>query len=147
MTENIQNTQDTQNVQPVVTPNTAAQQPIPVAPVQQVPAQLQTTPRTAPAPEPVKLNLLAKQKAFTYTDKNGYEWNYLFQFPGVKQMQQMTDNARMSTGFMSLATLYEEYLAKVIVDPAHLTIDDFNDRPGFEEVMNACDTFLGEAQD
>lgn len=148
MTEqNIQNTQGAQNIQPTVTPNTAAQQPIPMTLEQQAPAQLQTAPRTAPAPEPVKLNLLAKQQKYTYTDKNGYGWDYVFQFPGIKQMQQITDNARMSTGFMSLAILYEEYLKKVIVEPVRLTIDDFNDRPGFDEVMTACDTFLGEAQE
>lgn len=127
-------------------PQTQAAQQI----AQQAAAHLQAThpvPQTVPAPEPVKLNMLAKQKKFTFKDAHGYEWKYLFQFPGIKQAWEMIDNARMENGMLSNTKLWEQYCDQVIVEPANLKIDDFNDRPGLVEVMNACDTFLTDSQE
>ena len=156
MTE-IQNSQSTNATQSVIDttmapdqiPALAPQQPSAQQIAQQAAERLQAehpvTP-AAPAPEPVKLNMLAKQKSFIFKDANGYEWKYLFQFPGIKQAWEMIDNARMENGMLSNTKLWEQYCEQVIVEPANLKIDDFNDRPGLVEVMNACDTFLTDAQ-
>lgn len=123
-----------------VTPIAQAQQALTAATAQQPQAP------AVPKPEPVQINRLASShnKDFVYTDKNGYDWHYTFQFPGVKKAYQMLDNARMDNGVTSTAELYDQYIQNVIVAPHGLTIESFDKRPGIEEVTDAIDTFLGE---
>lgn len=99
---------------------------------------------TKKAVEPVKLNLLAEQKEYVYTDKNGYEWKYLLQFPGMLKAQEILDDSQDENGKLLRAKMYQNYLKWVVVDPQGLTVDDFNERPGLLELMAACDSFLGE---
>lgn len=101
-----------------------------------------------PAPaEPVKLGLLTKQKEYTYTDANGYQWTYTFQFPGMRKLIEMYDEARSAAGGFNNSILYPLYLKHVVVSPVGLTLDVFDNRPGLFELMDAVDSFLGEAQD
>lgn len=101
---------------------------------------------SVPAPEPVDLNLLAKQKKFTFTDANGHDWNYTLQFPGIRKVYDMLDESRMPNGIVANTLLWEQYLKEVIVEPHNLKLDVFDHRPGLAELMDAADTFLGEAQ-
>lgn len=99
----------------------------------------------APAPQPVDLNLLAKQKEFVFTDKNGHKWNYTFQFPGMKKVLSIYDEARLPNGGFDRNTLYESFFQYVIVAPTGLNVDAFDNRPGLFELMDAAESFLNEA--
>lgn len=101
-------------------------------------------PTPMPSPKPVQIDRLAHSEDYVYKDANGYEWHYKFQFPGVRKAYEMLDNAKMANGVISNSILYDEYCQSVIIDPAHLSIDDFDNRPGLEEVMDAADSFLGK---
>lgn len=93
--------------------------------------------------EPAKIDRLSNNETFTYTDKNGYEYKYVLQFPGITRAYEMLDNATMANGQISKAVLANEYIENVVVEPAGLTLDDFDERPGVEELYNAIDLFLG----
>lgn len=125
----------------VVTPQFNAQTGATLTNAQQHPES--AAPQAAPAPQPVHLDRLSHNENFVYTDKNGYDWNYTFQFPGVRKAYEILDNAQMANGGISSAVLYDGFCQSVIVSPAHLTLDDFDERPGLTEVMNAADSFLG----
>lgn len=100
-----------------------------------------------PQPQPVNLNLMAQSKEFTFTDANGFEWHYTLQFPGIRQVYDMLDEARMANGVLSNTLLWDQYLKYVVVVPHNLKLEDFNKRPGLAELMDEVDTFLGEAQE
>lgn len=93
--------------------------------------------------EPQKVDRLGKNQEWTFTDDNGYEWHYTFQFPGVMKAYEMLDNARMANGMIAKSILYNEYLENIVVSEK-LELDDMNDRPGLEELFEAMDLFLGE---
>lgn len=99
----------------------------------------------APVPEPVKLSLLTKQKEYTYTDSNGYQWKYTFQFPGMKKLIEIYDEARSTAGGFNNSILYPLYFQYVIVSPTGLNLDTFDNRPGLFELMAAVESFLDEA--
>ncbi|KRK40796.1 hypothetical protein [Loigolactobacillus bifermentans] len=139
------NTPETQAAQVAATPEPQAAPVLQSAQALEPVATTQTptpeTPAGNPAPVPVKLELLRKHDSFVYTDKNGYEWPYEVQFPGMRELYDMIDDAGRST-----SKLYDAYLKYVVVSPAGLTIDSFNDRPGLAQVMDKVDTFLVKAQ-
>lgn len=101
----------------------------------------------APAPEPVDLSLMTKHKLYTYTDKNGYKWSYTLQFPGMRKLIEIYDEARSAAGGFNNSILYPLYFKHVIVEPVGLTIDTFDNRPGLFELMEAVESFLEEAQE
>ena len=121
----------------------AAPQPVPQAQAAlnaNTPVQQQTA---APLPVPFKIDRLGKNKDYTYTDKNGYEWHYQFQFPGIRKMMAILDDCTLANGTTSNALLWEAYCENVIVQPHGLKLDDFDTRPGLNEVMAAADEFCG----
>ncbi|WP_283598179.1 hypothetical protein [Ligilactobacillus saerimneri] len=93
---------------------------------------------------PVKVDRLANNKTFTYTDKNGAEHKYVLQFPGVVKTWEMIDNATMQNGQIAKSILADEYIRNVVVEPQGLTLDSFDYLPGLDELYNAIDLFLGE---
>lgn len=94
-----------------------------------------------------KFDRLGKNETWVYKDKNGKEWKYQLQFPGIRKTYEMLDNAKMPNGNLSKSVLYDEYLANVVVEPSGLTLDDFDERPGVEELFDKLDTFLGSRLD
>lgn len=94
--------------------------------------------------EPQTIDRLSGNEVFKYTDKNGYEYEYTLQFPGVVKTWEMMDNATMENGQLAKSVLADEYIRNVIVEPAGLTLDDFDNRPGLNELYNAIDLFLGK---
>lgn len=143
MTEQVQNT-ETQTIgatQP--TPATVAT-PEQVAAIQAAQSVLPTTSNVVPAPKPVQIDRLGHNETFVFTDKNGFDWEYEFQFPGVRKAYEILDNARMSNGVLANSLLYDGYCENVIVKPVGFTLDDFDSRPGLDEVMEAVDTFCGK---
>lgn len=153
MTEQAQNTEIKTGSVPTTLSEVAPATPVTPTPVA-TPEQVQTiqtaqntlppVQESIPAPAPVKLDRLGHNEKFVFTDANGYEWPYEFQFPGLRRAYEIFDNARMANGQISKAALYDEFCEAVIVSPANLTVDSFDERPGFEEVMDAVDTFCGK---
>lgn len=93
---------------------------------------------------PAKIDRLSGNETFTYKDKNGYEYKYTLQFPGMVKAYEMLDNATMANGIISKAVLMDEYFKNVVVEPRNLTLDKFDELPGAEELYQAIDSFLGE---
>lgn len=143
MTEQAQNT-ETQAIGTTQPVPASVATPEQVAAIQSAQSNLPTTGNTVPAPEPVQIDRLGHNETFTFTDKNGFNWDYEFQFPGVRKAYEIIDNARMANGVLANSLLYDGYCENVIVKPAGLTLDDFDNRPGLDEVMEAVDTFCGK---
>ncbi len=59
--------------------------------------------------EPQKVDRLGNNEEWIFTDANGYDWKYTFQFPGVMKAYEMLDNARMANGMIAKSILYNEY--------------------------------------
>lgn len=93
--------------------------------------------------EPQKIDRLGAHKDWTFTDANGYERKYTFQFPGLKKAYEMIDNATMANGQIAKGVLFEEYLENVVVSERLTSLDDLIDRPGIGELFDAIDSFLG----
>lgn len=128
--------------------NTTSSQPVaPTAPVSQSEQVVQNVANgnepKKPA-EPVKIDRLAGNENFTFTDANGYEWQYTFQFPGIRKINEMLDNSKMGNGVISNTIYWQELLDNVVIEPRRLDLDDFDTRPGLTEVMDAADTFCGK---
>lgn len=88
-----------------------------------------------------------KQENWKYTDKNGKEWDYKFQYPGMRTTMEILDNSRMANGIVSRTTFADLLLEHVVVEPRNLTIDDFDERPGMNDLIDAADEFLGQFND
>lgn len=143
MSEEIQNQNVTPIAQNPVAPQAPASQPVPAANAAlnaQTPVEQQGV---APAPQPYKIDRLGENKEFEYVDKNGYTWHYTLQFPGMKRMYEILDEASLPNGGTAQSVLYADYLKDVVVKPGGLTLDAFNTRPGFQELMTAADEFCG----
>jgi hypothetical protein len=132
--------QNTQGNEQVNNQQSVAQSETPVN--QNVPAQ--ESPVRPPEVAPQTLDLLSHQKEFVFEDKNHYKWRYTLQYPGIRKHLEMLDEAEMSNGTTANSILWEQYLKYVVVVPNNLTLDDFDKRPGLIQLMNACDSFLGE---
>lgn len=94
--------------------------------------------------EPQKIDRLTAHEDWTYTDDNGYEWKYTFQFPGLKKAYEMLDDATMANGQIAKSILFDEYLKNVVVSEKLTSVDDLIDRPGVNELYDAIDSFLGQ---
>ncbi len=92
-------------------------------------------------------NKFGKQQVVTVTDKEGKDWEYLLQFPGMRAAMEILDNSRMPNGLISRAVYAQELLDQVVVEPANLTVDDFDERPGLSQLIDEADLFLGELID
>lgn len=92
---------------------------------------------------PETVDRLRGNQKWVYTDSNGYDWEYEFQFPGIRKAYEIIDNARMENGQIARSVMYDEMLKSVVVQPHGLTLDDFDNRPGAAELFDAVDSFLG----
>lgn len=97
-----------------------------------------------PVPQVTKYG---KQENWTYTDKNEKVWEYTFQYPGMRTAMEILDNSRMANGILSRTMFADLLLEHVVVEPRNLTIDDFDERPGMNELIDAADEFLGKIND
>ena len=93
--------------------------------------------------QPATVDRLSAHEDWTFTDANGYEWKYRFQFPGLKKAYEMLDNATMANGQIAKSILFDEYLQNIVVSEKLTSLDDLIDRPGVYELFDAMDSFLG----
>ena len=99
---------------------------------------------TAPVAPKQPVSKFGRQKTVEIKRQDGGIDTYLLQYPGVKTAMQILDNSLMPNGLTSRTAYGEQLLQEVVVEPAGLTLDDFDEREGINELIDAADEFLGE---
>jgi|GEM_PF-3587063 len=97
--------------------------------------------------EIVPLKVERENETYTIEDKNGFKWEYQFQFPGLRQAARINELARAVRRGDALADdLYDVFFKQIIVEPYEFSIEQFEEegRPGFAELMAAADRFLAK---
>ena len=98
-----------------------------------------------PQVHPQKIDRLSEGvKSWQYTDKNGYKWEYQFQFPGIREAYAILDYSKDANGNLMQGDYMDQLITGLVVEPVNLSLDDFNERPGLNELIEVLDTFLGE---
>lgn len=92
-------------------------------------------------------NKFGKQKTVVITDKNGKDWTYKLQYPGMRAAMEILDNSRMPNGLIARSVFADQLLEQVVVEPAGLDVDSFDERPGLSQLIDEADLFLGEFDD
>ena len=57
---------------------------------------------------------------------------------------EIIDNSTMPNGQLARSTFADQILEHVVVQPARLTLDDFDEREGINQLVDEADEFLGE---
>lgn len=94
----------------------------------------QNTPQEVKQP----MKKFGTQEVYEATDGTKYK----FQFPGVRKAQQIIDDSRNGYGLVVTGSYYEELWENVIMEPK-VDWDYWEEHEGYQEVMSACDRFLG----
>ncbi|MBC2148088.1 hypothetical protein [Listeria booriae] len=77
------------------------------------------------------------------TFKGPDDTEYTFQFPGTRAAQELVDNAKNGFGVVVEAAYNESLWKTVIIEPHGIDWEYWDQTPGYREVMNAADNFLG----
>lgn len=106
---------------------------------------------SAQAQQPVQIPEVAKpvskfgqQKKVEIKRADGGMDEYLLQYPGVRKSMEIIDNSTMPNGQMARSIFADQLLEHVVVQPANLTLDDFDEREGINQLIDEADEFLGE---
>jgi len=102
---------------------------------------------TAPATPKKPASKFGRQKTVEIKRQDGGIDTYLLQYPGVRKVMEIMDNSTMPNGQIARSAYGDQLLQEVVVDPANLTLDDFDEREGINELIDAADEFLGEIWD
>lgn len=112
----------------------AAQQTVPEQPQQ--PVQI---------PEVAKpVSKFGQQKEVEIKRADGGVDKYLLQYPGIRKAMEIIDNSTMPNGQLARSIFADQLLEHVVVQPANLSLDDFDEREGINQLVDAADEFLGE---
>lgn len=112
----------------------AAQQTVPAQP--QKPVQI---------PEVAKpVSKFGQQKEVEIKRADGGVDKYLLQYPGIRKAMEIIDNSTMPNGQLARSIFADQLLEHVVVQPANLSLDDFDEREGINQLVDAADEFLGE---
>ncbi|HJG85243.1 MAG TPA: hypothetical protein K8V21_07670 [Weissella thailandensis] len=103
------------------------------------------------AQQPVQIPEVAKpvskfgqQKEVEIKRADGGVDKYLLQYPGIRKAMEIIDNSTMPNGQLARSTFADQILEHVVVQPARLTLDDFDEREGINQLVDEADEFLGE---
>lgn len=69
--------------------------------------------------------------------------DYTFQFPGVRHAQRIIDAAKIGPNTYSDEAYNSAIMSDVIVKPANIDWDYWEEHDGYREVMALADNFLG----
>ena len=112
--------------------------------------ELQATQAAQPQ-QPVKIPEVAKpvskfgqQKEVQIKRADGGVDKYLLQYPGIRKTMEIIDNSTMPNGQLARSIFADQLLEHVVVQPANLSLDDFDEREGINQLVDAADEFLGE---
>ena len=92
----------------------------------------------------VSKSKFGKQKTVEIKRTDGETDTYLLQYPGIRKVMEMIDDSMMPNGILARSVYAEQLLKEVVVQPANLTIDDFDEREGLQTLVDEADEFLGE---
>jgi hypothetical protein len=85
-----------------------------------------------------------QQKEVEIKRADGGVDKYLLQYPGIRKAMEIIDNSTMPNGQLARSIFADQLLEHVIVQPANLSLDDFDEREGINQLVDAADEFLGE---
>lgn len=96
-------------------------------------------------PEVAKpVSKFGQQKEVEIKRADGGVDKYLLQYPGIRKAMEIIDNSTMPNGQLARSIFADQLLEHVVVQPANLTLDDFDEREGINRLVDAADEFLGE---
>lgn len=85
-----------------------------------------------------------KQEPFDLKNDDGKVIKkYTFQFPGVRKTRELIDRSKNVAGALVLKDYHEELMKHVIIEPK-TDWDYWDENEGYNRVMDAADTFLGD---
>lgn len=109
---------------------------------QTVPEQSQQPVQIPEVAKPV--SKFGQQKEVEIKRADGGVDKYLLQYPGIRKAMEIIDNSTMPNGQLARSIFAEQLLEHVVVQPANLSLDDFDEREGINQLVDAADEFLGE---
>ncbi|KAA8446554.1 hypothetical protein [Weissella paramesenteroides] len=96
-------------------------------------------------PEVAKpVSKFGQQKEVEIKRADGGVDKYLLQYPGIRKAMEIIDNSTMPNGQLARSIFADQLLEHVVVQPANLSLDDFDEREGINQLVDAADEFLGE---
>lgn len=96
-------------------------------------------------PEVAKpVSKFGQQKEVKIKRADGGVDKYLLQYPGIRKAMEIIDNSTMPNGQLARSIFADQLLEHVVVQPANLSLDDFDEREGINQLVDAADEFLGE---
>ena len=96
-------------------------------------------------PEVAKpVSKFGQQKEVEIKRADGGVDKYLLQYPGIRKAMEIIDNSTMPNGQLARSIFADQLLEYVVVQPENLTLDDFDEREGINQLVDAADEFLGE---
>ena len=96
-------------------------------------------------PEVAKpVSKFGQQKEVEINRADGGVDKYLLQYPGIRKAMEIIDNSTMPNGQLARSIFADQLLEHVVVQPANLSLDDFDEREGINQLVDAADEFLGE---
>ncbi|GEP74112.1 hypothetical protein [Weissella thailandensis] len=96
-------------------------------------------------PEVAKpVSKFGQQKEVEIKRADGGVDKYLLQYPGIRKAMEIIDNSTMPNGQLARSIFADQLLEHVVVQPANLSLDDFDEREGINQLIDAADEFLGE---
>lgn len=96
-------------------------------------------------PEVAKpVSKFGQQKEVEIKRADGGVDKYLLQYPGIRKAMEIIDNSTMPNGQLARSIFADQLLKHVVVQPANLSLDDFDEREGINQLVDAADEFLGE---
>ncbi|WEA53380.1 hypothetical protein PWO95_02155 [Weissella paramesenteroides] len=109
---------------------------------QTVPEQSQQPVQIPEVAKPV--SKFGQQKEVEIKRADGGVDKYLLQYPGIRKAMEIIDNSTMPNGQLARSIFADQLLEHVVVQPANLSLDDFDEREGINQLVDAADEFLGE---
>lgn len=96
-------------------------------------------------PEVAKpVSKFGQQKEVEIKRADGGVDKYLLQYPGIRKAMEIIDNSTMPNGQLARSIFADQLLEHVVVQPANLSLDDFDELEGINQLVDAADEFLGE---
>ena len=106
------------------------------------PSQAQQPVQSPEVAKPV--SKFGQQKEVEIKRADGGVDKYLLQYPGIRKAMEIIDNSTMPNGQLARSIFADQLLEHVVVQPANLTLDDFDEREGINQLIDEADEFLGE---
>ena len=105
---------------------------------------MEQAPTPVRVPEDKRVSKFGKQKQVEIKRSNGGVDKYTLQYPGIRKAMEIIDNSTMANGQLARSIFAEQLLSEVVVEPAGLSLDDFDEREGINQLIDEADEFLSD---